>query len=283
MGNSARARTAGGFTLVELLVVIAIIALLIAILLPVLSKAKEAANTVKCAANQKQIMTAVIMYTQEHKGHMPIPPGLGNLFNPAGRTWDQSSMMYYMDNTPPIPGNGLGMIRYDAGSLWPYLSPKANRNPTLAVNKMYSTVLEQIMNCPSEPRNARVIFLGGNAGYERNFSYSWNVQMRPDSFGGMPPVPRITRIKGGSHKILLIEELAPNDGAAFVQAVFGDPDDVPTYRHNGRGNFGFADGHVAAVDPTEMGWEKKSGSLSQHARIVNATRNNYFFLLHVEQ
>jgi prepilin-type N-terminal cleavage/methylation domain-containing protein/prepilin-type processing-associated H-X9-DG protein len=60
-----------GFTLVELLVVIGIIALLISILLPSLSKARRAANSLSCAANLRSIVQGMQIYATQYKGFYP--------------------------------------------------------------------------------------------------------------------------------------------------------------------------------------------------------------------
>lgn len=60
-----------GFTLIELLVVIAIIAILAAILFPVFAQAREKARQTGCLSNQKQIATAMMMYTQDYDEMFP--------------------------------------------------------------------------------------------------------------------------------------------------------------------------------------------------------------------
>jgi len=264
-----------GFTLVELLVVIAIIAILIAMLLPVLSRAKKAASMVTCAANQKQIMTAFMMYTQENKGNMPIPPRIGDTFNPVPNApFYNASLMYYMDLKYPA-----GYIRYDAGSLWPYLSPGANKNPTVAVQP-YPAILEKIMNCPGEPREGRTYQWGSTVVMPRNYSYSWNVQIDPTPPSPLVTVRKMTRVRGWSHKILLIEEQAPNDGVCYIEYDLMDPDDAPAWRHNGRANFGFGDGHVESLTPPDIGWQKiTSGALNLRYLPKDKIKCDYYTLL----
>jgi prepilin-type N-terminal cleavage/methylation domain-containing protein len=73
VGDAACGRP-GGFTLLEALVVIAIIAVLIAILIPAVQAVREAARRVWCGGNEKQIVTAVLVYEQA-RGR--LPPQLG--------------------------------------------------------------------------------------------------------------------------------------------------------------------------------------------------------------
>jgi prepilin-type N-terminal cleavage/methylation domain-containing protein/prepilin-type processing-associated H-X9-DG protein len=63
------------FTLIELLVVIAIIAILAAILFPVFAQAKAAAKKTACISNQRQNISAMLMYLVDSDGVYPIGVG----------------------------------------------------------------------------------------------------------------------------------------------------------------------------------------------------------------
>jgi len=65
------------FTLVELMIVIAIVALLVAMLLPVISKARRAANAAKCLSNMRNMQVAHWMYVTENGGYL-IQAGLSH-------------------------------------------------------------------------------------------------------------------------------------------------------------------------------------------------------------
>ena len=70
-----------GFTLIELLVVIAIIAILAAILFPVFAKAREKARQSSCLSNIKQIMLAILQYTQDYDETIPDINRAGGPYN----------------------------------------------------------------------------------------------------------------------------------------------------------------------------------------------------------
>jgi prepilin-type N-terminal cleavage/methylation domain-containing protein len=134
-----REHSSAGFTLIELLVVIAIIAILAAMLLPALGAAKQRALAIQCLSNQKQLITAWMMYAGDNKDNLVPNRGLNGAtgvnyagdprtepqLQPGGANadWCPGNLQNASDVTP---GNYPGGDKYSwwimAGLLYPYIN-----------------------------------------------------------------------------------------------------------------------------------------------------------------
>ena len=242
------------FTLVELLVVIGIIALLISILMPALGQAKRKAQAVVCMANVKQIYTAMQMFAQDHKGCLPQPYLVGqtSMSSPT----DPATPTKWPNGTPVAEtlawaqrANGFAGhidLRDDASALWKYLPGEQART--------------QIMMCPGDNGEALFGHARDESRWPRNCSYSLNrFLLRQDQ---AKLLLRLGSIKNAARKIMIYEEIAPNDSWCIMASSL---DDKPTARHGismranprpdppnkaylqGSGNYGFFDGHVEPI------------------------------------
>jgi prepilin-type processing-associated H-X9-DG protein/prepilin-type N-terminal cleavage/methylation domain-containing protein len=214
------------FTLIELLVVIAIIAILVAMLLPALSAARERAREVQCRNNMHQLLLATHMYCESNRRTFPAIEVTNNSYS-----WRA------------------------------YLYPLVNN--------------ADIFDCPSE----HVDTYGGHANTGKMVAAECdlgsgigaaNVHWANDDngigvFANRPQQPyvRASKVKNYSKTIVFgdghsnwaanehwwIEAHNNVSSPGFTRSPGTDPD---AFRHRGQANYGFIDGHVERLKPSDI-------------------------------
>lgn len=236
-------RRRNGFTLVELLVVIGIIALLISILLPALNKVREQARSTVCKSNMRQIFYAQLNYANENKGRLANPSDIAESYP----TYAAQPAGFFMMATPPMT------MDFVNGVLWPYIGQGDN-------------IRRAIVNCPSEVGDIRPT--GPTSAGPRNYSYSFNSQMRGTSY--RDPTTGLTFFRGinivqivhPAQKIMIVEEAYPNDTNADIS---GTLNDQLANRHFSTSNQCFCDGHVDNFAVQDLGLALTGGGVTNAA------------------
>ena len=146
-------RRHNGFTLIELLVVTGICSLVLSLLLPVLGKARAAAQSAACLSNLRQMTLGMTIYISENKGRLP-------------------DYMWVTPSTPDVAWNGYwpGILNNNRCNPNALLCPSAAEVVPFNQNKGKGTV--HYAWTGKYQSNATVGRL--NAANIRNSSYGYN-------------------------------------------------------------------------------------------------------------
>ena len=150
-----------GFTLLELLVVVATIAILASLACPLFAMARDAARTVACANNQRQIGLLYEAYAGDHSG--TYPPAY--LRNDMGWNWPERPMPYPTGSAKTkwenaARGTAMGVHGESAFGNWSawhmYLAPYASREQRDGWGGSRNLGLERLYNCPAAPLQVEI-------------------------------------------------------------------------------------------------------------------------------
>jgi len=243
------------FTLIELLVVIAIIAILAAMLLPALSKAREKSRTISCTNNFKQLGTASQMYFQEYDGFFP--------------SWWQCSMA----NQRSSQAGDICAISERAsgervGPFAQYLDLKGAYMYIGRIRIEKKGARASQLLCPSyKPQSLRSFAVEGKAVYDADIAMGYGISDQTIAASwDARSIIRTVRPANSLHWGELYEN--PKGNTAGVRLCRKDYSG-PHFRHAGKTNLCFLDGHVEIWKPNRLtgpGYEITSGSAEETYR-----------------
>jgi prepilin-type processing-associated H-X9-DG protein/prepilin-type N-terminal cleavage/methylation domain-containing protein len=258
MERKAEQGRRSGFTLVELLVVIGVIAVLIGMLMPALSKARAASQATNCLSNLRQVTNAMVLFAHDNKGFLPQACGAGTgeeMFMVDGVStkmlvrwfggWNTAQKKFY----PPASMLAKYMGKADAAGCPTFEVDAVFRQEYGPVDYAYNSLFARHKEWASSDPNIR----------DRN---------------GLGV--KLSRIRRAPEKAVVWDSARYNGGIIdrtpwgypTTGNVNNDKSDPNFHgRHNQRGNVGWADGHVSAIEPTyfasytggqDAAWQKKN-------------------------